>query len=319
MKHLCKFLFILILLTAACGITGQGTDGDFDVPGEIIAYISNAGWSLNLMNIETGKTIKITDEAVAYVRWSPDGERIAFMGPILPPEAASGNLFVIGYDGSNKQVLSLWENNGNIEPHPEGGSFPVWSPDGSRVAFTQYSAFGSMGNIFIISNGVLQDQITNNGFIDIISDWSPDGSTILFQSELSPDGPEGPYYNWNWYTMNSDGSDKQQIAFNDTLFAHHELRYSPDGKHIAFLGGTSNIEIYLMNSDGSNKIKITDNQITEERLSWSPDGNRIAFIARSSTQINRNNNIYVINIDGSGERKIETMSQSFQSIHWRPK
>jgi hypothetical protein len=57
-------------------------------------------------------------------------------------------------------------------------------------------------------------------------------------------------------------------------------RWSPDGSRIAFDStrhGLDNKELYVMNADGSNQTRLTDN-IDEDRFpSWSPDSQRIAF------------------------------------------
>lgn len=50
---------------------------------------------------------------------------------------------------------------------------------------------------------------------------------------------------------------------------------SPDGKHIAF---TALNRLYIANLDGSNPIRVTENDFTEAMPTWSPDGSEIAFV-----------------------------------------
>jgi Tol biopolymer transport system component len=55
-------------------------------------------------------------------------------------------------------------------------------------------------------------------------------------------------------------------------------------------------EIYVMNADGSNLVKLTDNTFNDIDPDWSPDGNKIAF---SSDRANGNQEIYSMDADGS--------------------
>jgi len=60
-------------------------------------------------------------------RWSPDGERIAFLAPDKDDDKAKPQLWVIPVGGGEaKQITHL----------KQGASNPVWSPDGRRSAKT---------------------------------------------------------------------------------------------------------------------------------------------------------------------------------------
>ncbi len=54
-----------------------------------------------------------------------------------------------------------------------------------------------------------------------------------------------------------------------------------------------NAEIYVMNADGSNQTRVTNNKYGDWFPKWSPDGKKIAFISEEE--------LYVINVDGSIE------------------
>src|SRR5665647_1088489 len=72
----------------------------------------------------------------------------------------------------------------------------------------------------------------------------------------------------------------------------------PPKDKIAFVSyRDGNPEIYTMNSDGSEQIRLTNNQTNDGLPSFSPDGSKIAFESDRSGNLE----IYIINTDGSGE------------------
>lgn len=115
--------------------------------------------------------------------------------------------------------------------------------------------------------------------------------------------------------MNLVGTDKQRIMTNDTTFGGAWHRYSPDGKSIAFIGGNNNNEIYIMNADGSDIERITNNDLREQYLSWSPEGARLVFMAGSHSS---GGYIYTINGDGTVLKQITTGEAKYFSPEWRP-
>ena len=75
-----------------------------------------------------------------------------------------------------------------------------------------------------------------------------------------------------------------------------------------------NFEIYVMNGDGSGKIRLTNNPASDEQPSWSPDGTRIAF----ATDRDGNFNIFVMNADGSGDTGLTDVGRLDNSPSWSP-
>ena len=71
---------------------------------------------------------------------------------------------------------------------------------------------------------------------------------------------------------------------------------SPDGKKITFSSyRDGNEEIYIMNTDGSGQINLTDNPAFDKNPSWSPDGKKITYKSNS----NDNFEIYIMNAENS--------------------
>jgi Tol biopolymer transport system component len=140
------------------------------------------------------------------IAWSPDGSRIAFVNIVDEPEGLPGvwtnkEIFVIGADGSNLTRLTN---------HPAWDEHPVWSPDGSLIAFqTRRDELPNDNNaeIYVMdADGSNVTRLTNHPAPDDYPAWSPDGSRIAFMSHR--DG------NWEIYVMDIDGSNVTNLTNN---------------------------------------------------------------------------------------------------------
>jgi TolB protein len=143
-----------------------------------------------------------------------------------------------------------------------------------------------------------------------------DGKNIVFTSTRDGD--------LDIYTMDANGSNVKQLT--------HELGYdggpfwSYDGTKIVYraqhpknaeetadykdllakgLIRPGNLEIWVMNADGSNKHQVTNNGAANFAPYWLPDGKRIIFASNQADPKNgRDFDLYVINEDGSGQERI---------------
>src|SRR5919204_1816061 len=106
--------------------------------------------------------------------------------------------------------------------------------------------------------------------------WSPDGSRIAFAATVG--GVT------QIFVVNADGSDPRQLTNDDRLKGGPA--WSPDGTRIAFLrndyagitfGLPGSTNIIVMNSDGSNFTRVTQDPAAKRALSWSPDGTKFAY------------------------------------------
>ena len=102
--------------------------------------------------------------------------------------------------------------------------------------------------------------------------WSPAGKKIAFVS-LNDDAA------WNIFVINIDGSNLTNIT-HDANFAFEPV-WSPDGSKIAFVSNRDAVsmgflgfegyeEIYTMNADGSNIIRLTNNTGDDSSPAWVP-------------------------------------------------
>ncbi|MBI1923348.1 PD40 domain-containing protein, partial [Candidatus Poribacteria bacterium] len=75
-----------------------------------------------------------------------------------------------------------------------------------------------------------------------------------------------------------------------------------------------NSEIYVMDPDGTNLVKLTDNTAVDQSPVWSPDGTKIAFYSDRDGD----NEIYVMNADGTGLTQVTNNSGNDYGPSWSP-
>ena len=144
-------------------------------------------------------------------------------------------------------------------------------------------------------------------------------------------------YSWDYdaamdiFSANRDGNDLKQLT--DAHGYDAEASYSPDGNHIVFCSlrdayPKSQLspkelkqlevdpayfgEIYIMNADGSNQIRLTDSPGYDGGPFFTPDGQHIIwrhFIPDGSQA-----DIYTMRIDGSNVQRLT----DFDSMSWAP-
>ena len=91
--------------------------------------------------------------------------------------------------------------------------------------------------------------------------------------------------------------------------------WSPDGSRIAFDSERDgNLEVYVMNADGTGQTRLTDNPAADGVPAWSPDGSRIAFMSNRDGDYE----IYVMNTDGSGQTRLTVNSAADVAPAWSP-
>jgi len=226
--------------------------------------------------------------------------------------AFGGHIGVMRPDGTGLTMLTSG---------PAMDSNPVWSPDGTRFAFTAYQDDSSILVVMDADGGhriTLADRLSGgaaNFGPQVGLSWSPDSSRIAFSARIG-DEPEQRIY-----VTDADRPDATPVGGPD-LYALSPS-WSPDGTQIAFkriypcCGGQPD-SLWLIGPDGSSLHQLSAATGTREELletAWSPDGKRLAFLA-PGTKLN--DDIFVINADGTGETNITHSIEDEYGPSWSP-
>jgi TolB protein len=143
--------------------------------------------------------------------------------------------------------------------------------DGKHIVFTS-TRNGDLDIFTMDADGSNVKQLTNELGYDGGPFWSYDGTKIVYRAE-HPKTPE-------------------EIKDYKGLFAAGLIR-------------PGNLELWVMNADGSNKHQVTHNGAANFAPYWLPDGKRIIFASNQADPKNgRDFDLYVINEDGTGQERI---------------
>lgn len=239
----------------------------FAVGGTHLAYITKEDvseseelvWVDRNGNIDSLKS----DRNFDYPRLSPDETWLA----------------VTSYDGPNSDIwlLDLIRNMFTKLTSQTGLNFnPVWSPDGSKLAFASVIAEekGEDGPGIVIQSLNSANppkrlfRTPDLGYWEFPTSWSPDGNWMLYtatKGELTGD------------IMVLNMENYEQTIFEQTPNAEHLAVFSPDGKWIAFVSNHSGRrEIYVKPFPGPGvKIQVSVNGGFNP--AWAKDGNELFY------------------------------------------
>jgi Tol biopolymer transport system component len=277
--------------------------------GKKIAFIPEQGNIISMsnicvINVDGTDRRMLTDDTGINTRpvWSPDGSKIVFSSycnyELGSYRCKSHGIYTMNVDGSNREQLA------------ECLGAPAWSPDGSKIAFISYEN----GCLYVINaDGTGQIMLANDAWYNCCPAWSPDGSKIAFSSDHGG--------NHEIYVMNADGSNRKklvdgwQLAWSPRLAEQAVEEYTNGGGKIAFVSGRDgNDEIYIMNADGTDQSRLTNNLASDLEPSWSPDGSKITFCSGRDG----NSEIYVMNADGTDQMRLTNNPASDFEPAWSP-
>jgi len=191
-----------------------------------------------------------------------------------------------------------------------GGS-PAWSPDGQSLAYTL--GWGNNKEIHVYSlGGGGSVQLTSNAKDDGDPAWSPDGSKIVFsRNDPSASGPE-----FDLWVMRADGSNQTQLTKAHGWEVHPD--WSPDGQTIVYTHGKTGAanQLWTVGATGSAGPQQITRGTSSFMPAWSPKGTHIVF-ARGKDEEAAPAHIWVIELRSGSERQVTSGNAKDYFPDWR--
>jgi TolB protein len=281
-------------------------DGDFEI------YLMDAEGG-NVRQLTKNEADGANEADDGSPSWSPDGQRIAFTSTRDHEGDGfdSEELYVMAADSSGQTRLTENESG-------EGG--PSWSPDGEWLLFarraveqpgTEEEALKFRLELMRRDGSETKTMFEPDALLVTGAAWSPDGKEVAFTGcEIVE-----RQLDCEVWVANADGSEAKKLTDGPGRSAGPA--WSPDGRRIAFTSDRDmngdcffhdctgwNGEIYVMNADGSDPKRLTDDPGDDTSPTWSPDGTQIAFASLRNVEggvddPSENYEIFVIDADGS--------------------
>ena len=312
------FVFPLLAATlVGCASAGGMAVGTTVPPGGIAhADDPDEPRLTNLRRLTSGG-----QNAEAY--FSPDGARLIFQAT-MPGVTACDQQFTMTVDGQDLRMVSTGEGRTTCGYFYEGGERIVYSSTHHVAEACPAEPDYSMGYVWALydydvytaedEGGDLR-RIFSSPVYDAEATLSPDGETIVFTSARDGD--------LDIYTMRTDGSDVRKLT--DALGYDGGPFFSPDGSKIVYrahhptepaqvadyqrllaqgLIRPSTLDVWVMDADGANKVRVTNNGAANFGPYFHPSGDRILFSSNMHDPRGRDFDLYLIGVDGTGLERV---------------
>lgn len=273
------------------------SDVNFIVPSSRLSPASR----LHILDLASGAERKLETGDAMQPKWSPHGYRIAYWGLAAGVER---DIFTVdARSGAPVQVTN----------DPALDWNPVWSPAGDYLYFL--SDRGGAMNVWRVridersgqTRGDPEPVTTPADSVAYLS-FAADGRSFAYAQARQ---------RTNLFVVGYDAA-RQQVTGEPALVgsgAHNMTVFSlsPDDRRLVYdTVGDAQEDLWIMNSDGSGRRRLTDDPFKDRSPAWSPNGEAIVFMSDRSGRLDD----WTIRPDGSELRQLTATARPMQRPVW---
>ena len=247
-------------------LTGSQSNPAWSPDGSIIAFVGTTPNFARAITIATAEGADVRQLRMQHaldfferLSWSPDATGILFPSR----DGFCAALFLAAVDGQGEQPV----------PFPDPCSADdvlqgAYSPDATRLAVVT----GFNSNCCGFAIGLLLTDVATQEFVPVICfgassvAWSPDGTRLAVTSRAGTAADAGDDEIWI-----EDLEHHSCTQITTGFGSNTSPSWSPDGRRLAFVSTRDgNAEIYVMNVDGSDQVRLTRNPGNDTEPAWRP-------------------------------------------------
>jgi len=176
-----------------------------------------------------GKKLATVGELADYSNpgLSPDDHKLAVC--IRDPQTGTRDIWIFDLLRGGKTRLTF---------DPADDIDPIWSPDGTRIAFTSDRS-GQRNIYWKLADGSGPEELLVGGkeAQENVEDWSRDGKYLIYNY------PSGPHADLRVLPLVGD---RKPVTYLDTAFYTSQSQFSPNGRWVAYYSNESAMkEVYV--------------------------------------------------------------------------
>ena len=270
-----------------------GSKGVFHTKIAYVKKFNNKKYSLNISDFDgfNSKAILNTTQPIISPRWSPDGEKIAYVSF----EKKKPVIYIQNLKTGKRTLLANFKGN---------NSAPAWSPDSKKLAIVlTYNRNSQIYTINADGSGIKQLMRTNA--INTEPSWAPNGEDIYFSSNRGG-SPQ-------IYKVNIGNDDVSRVTYEGKYNLSPSISY--DGKLLLFLtNDQGKFKVAIQNLISNQILKISKGPADESPI-FAPNGHLVLFTYKDYGKTTK---IGTVSINGLKRLPINVGDSIIQEPTWGP-
>ncbi len=274
----------------------------------IVVVVSRINWKkdrrdseLTLVDIATGarRVLTYDRKGLGSPRWSPNGDRLAFLAAMKSGEKTHEQLFIMPMAGGDAQQMT---------DAPEGVQQFAWHPDGQALAYVSPDEPKNQETL------KKHEDAFEVGDNDFLTKAEPTPSHVWLISAQGGKAKRLTSGTWSLPTTNPPSPPASPLS------------WSPDGKFLLitrqatpFLGDANQSYVEVLQVANRKIRKLTHHKDLESYGVFSPDGSHVAYWYPRDGNLNNENEIYVTpSPGGDGTDLTRAIDRNLERAIWMP-